>query len=70
MCGDAVDDVDVDMSDCIIVVDADHDVVGVVVVSIDDDVILDDDCDDDANVPVDVHDDGLDDEQYVLDNDF
>ena len=37
--------------------------VDVVVLSVDDDVILDDDCDVDVDVPVDVRDDGLDDEQ-------
>ena len=31
--------------------------------SVDDDVILDDDCDGDADVPVDFRNDGLDDEQ-------
>ena len=63
MCDDEVDDVDIDLSDCLIVVDVDLDVVNVVVLNIDDEVILDDDCDDDADVPVDVRDDGLDDEQ-------
>ena len=60
---DKVDDVDVDLSDCLIGVDVDLDVVSVVVLNVDDEVILDDDCDDDADVPVDVRDDGLDDEQ-------
>ena len=69
MCDDEIDDVDIDLSDCLIVVDADHDVVSVVVLSVDDDVILDDDCDDDADVPVAVRDDGLDDEQSVLGDD-
>ena len=32
-------------------------------ISVDYEVVLDDDCDDGANVPVDVCDDGLDDEQ-------
>ena len=35
----------------------------VVVISVDEDVMLDDDCDDDANIPLDVRDDGLDDKQ-------
>ena len=39
------------------------DVVSVVVLNVDDEVILDDDCDGNADVPVDVRDDGLDDEQ-------
>ena len=61
MCDDEVDDVDIDLNDCLIV--ADVDVVDVVVLNVDDEVILDDDCDDDAYVPVDVRNDGLDDEQ-------
>ena len=63
MCDDEVDDVDIDLSECLFVVDVDLDVVNVVVLNVDDEVILDDDCDDDADVPVDVRDDGLDDEQ-------
>ena len=63
MCDDKVDDVDIDLSDCLMVVDVDLDVVDVVVLNVDDEVIVDDECDDDADVPVDVRDDGLDDEQ-------
>ena len=63
MCDDEVDDFDIDLSDCLIVVDVDLDVVSVVVLGVDDDVILDDDCDGDADVPIGVRDDGLDDEQ-------
>ena len=44
-------------------VDVDHDVVSVVVISLDDEVILDVDCDDDTDVQGYVCDDGLDDEQ-------
>ena len=63
MCDDKVDDVDIDLSDCLIGVDVDLDVVNVVVFNVGDEVILDDDCDGNADVPVDVRDDGLDDEQ-------
>ena len=60
---DEVDDVNVDLSDCLIVVDVDIDVVSVVVLSVDDDDIIDVDGDDDADVPVDVCCDDLDDDQ-------
>ena len=63
MCDDEVDDVDVDLSDCLIVADVNLDVVDIVVLSVDDDVILDDNCHEDADVPIDVRDDDLDDEQ-------
>ena len=63
MCDDEVNDVDIDLGDCLIVADVDLDVVDVVVFNVDDEFIVDDDCDDDAYVPVDVRDDSLDDEQ-------
>ena len=63
MCDDEVNDIDIDLSDCLIVADVDLDVVDVVVLNVDDEVILDDNCDDDAYVPVEVRNDGLDDEQ-------
>ena len=63
MCDDEVDDVDIDLSDCLIVVDVDLDVVSAAVLGVDDDVILDDDCDVMLMFPVGVRDDDLDDEQ-------